>query len=338
MSKGYIPVRYDKVCQYCGKEFVAHDKRKETCSVRCREIVRRLKKGISCNSNTEPFHKICFVCGKPFDTYREAAINCSPECSKRYRHHDKRSVFTRDEYVAKRKAEAEVRKEEKQLVKSRIDLIRHINAYANKRTPKTCAFCGGVFYSEYPSKKYCSDDCQRKAYNRRRDSKKRISKDKIIDADIELPKLFKRDKGICWICGCSCDWNDKRISKNGHEYPGDTYPTKDHVVPVSRGGTESWDNVRLACWKCNCMEKRDNLYPYVPLDMEFAYSCKAKGNPPKKTAQYTLDGELIKIWESTASIRRELGLNDKHIQNVCRGEKNKTGNAFGFHWEYIGEA
>ena len=340
MGRYYMPVHYDRICLLCGKKFEAHDKRKVYCSRRCRDIALRIKKGIPCNPNPEPIHKICVICGKPFDTYREATTTCSSECAKeKHRRNDRhRYTFTRAEYVAKVKAEAEARKEEKKLAKSRINLIRHINAYANKRTPKTCAFCGGVFYSEYPSKKNCSDGCQRKAYNHRRDSKKRISKDKIIDADIELPKLFKRDKGICWICGCSCDWNDKRISKNGHEYPGDTYPTKDHVVPVSRGGTESWDNVRLACWKCNCMGKRDNLYPYVPLDMEFAYSCKAKGNPPKKTAQYTLDGELIKIWESTASIRRELGLNDKHIQNVCRGEKNSTGNAYGFHWEYIREA
>lgn len=340
MGSNYIPTRYDKVCLYCGKEFVAHRKDNLYCSRKCGDIAIRLRKGIRCNPNTEPFHKICAVCGKPFDTYREATVTCSSECSKEYRRrwrcHGKRNTLTWDEYVAKVKAEAEARSEEKQLIKSRIDLIRCIKAYANKRVPKECAFCGNTFFSEYPDKKYCSADCSRKANNRRRD--KRIPKGKIVDTDIELPKLFKRDKGICWICGCRCDWNDKRVSESGYEYPGNTYPTKDHVIPISRGGTESWGNVRLACWKCNCVEKRDNLYPYVPLETEFAYSCKSKGTQPKKTAQYTLDGELIKIWESTASIRRELGLNDKHIQNVCRGGKSNTGNAYGFHWEYVKEA
>lgn len=342
MGGYYTPVHYDRTCQYCGKEFEAHDKRKVYCSKKCRDIALRIKKGIRCNPNTEPFHKTCAVCGKPFDTYREATITCSSGCSKerdrlrKQEHRDKRHELRWDEYVAKVKAEAEERNKERQLVKSRIDLIRHINAYANKRVPKECAFCGGAFYSEYPNKKYCSDECSRKANNRKRD--KRIPKGKVVDTDIELPRLFKRDKGICWICGCRCDWNDKRVSESGYEYPGNTYPTKDHVIPISRGGTESWDNVRLACWKCNCVEKRDNLYPYVPLETEFAYSCKSKGTQPKKTAQYTLDGELIKIWESTASIRRELGLNDKYIQNVCRGDNSNTGNAYGFHWEYIKEA
>lgn len=342
MSKGYVPTRYDKVCLYCGKEFVAHRKDNSYCSRKCRDVALKLKKGIRCNPSTEPFHKICIICGKPFNTYREATITCSSECSKerdrlrKREHRDKRYALRWGEYVAKVKAEAEVRNKEKALIKARVDLIRHLNAYANTRVPKECSFCGSTFYSEYPNKKYCSDECSRKANNRKKD--KRIPKDKIIDKDITLPKLFKRDKGVCWICGCRCDWNDKRTSKSGHEYPGDTYPTKDHVIPVSKGGTESWDNVRLACWKCNCPEKGDKLYPYVPLEIEFAYSCKGKANPSKKTAQYTLDGELIKIWESTASIRRELGLNDKYIQNVCRGDNSNTGNAYGFHWEYIKEA
>lgn len=34
-------------------------------------------------------------------------------------------------------------------------------------------------------------------------------------------------------------------------------------------------------------------------------------------------------------IRRELGLDDKHIQNVCRKRKSNTGNAYGYHWEYV---
>lgn len=339
---GYKPVSYERVCNYCGKPFIAHDARKRYCSKKCRDISIRLRKGIPCNPNLEPFHKICIVCGESFDTFREATLTCCSECSKKRKkqrdrkRRDKRYELRWDEYVAKVKAKAEVRNKEKSLIKARVDLIRHINAYANKRVPKECDFCGETFYSEYPEKKYCSNDCSRKAKNRRHD--KRIPKNKIIDTDITLPKLYKRDGGICWICGCQCDWSDKRISKSGHEYPGDTYPTKDHVIPVSKGGEESWHNVRLACWKCNCPEKGDKLYPYVPLNVEFAYSCKGKANLPKKTAQYTLDGKLIKIWDSTASIRRELGLNDKHIQNVCRGDKSNTGNAYGYHWEYIKEA
>ena len=54
----------------------------------------------------------------------------------------------------------------------------------------------------------------------------------------------------------------------------------------------------------------------------------------KRTAQYSLDGELIKIYDSTSQVQRELGFNCKTIQKVCR-EKGRT--AFGYKWKYISE-
>ncbi|MBV1907071.1 MAG: HNH endonuclease [Pseudomonadales bacterium] len=50
------------------------------------------------------------------------------------------------------------------------------------------------------------------------------------------PALFQRDQNLCMYCG------------NGFE---DALLTRDHVVPSSRGGTDSWDNVVSACRKCN---------------------------------------------------------------------------------------
>ena len=152
----------------------------------------------------------------------------------------------------------------------------------------------------------------------------------IIDKDINITRLYKRDGGRCYLCGCECDWNDHKVSKTGYEYPGDRYPTIEHMVPISRGGLHSWNNVRLACFKCNT-DKSNRMFPFVPLDKEFAYKEKAKGNPPKRTIQKTLDGKTVRVWESTGQIRRELGLNEKRIQDVCRGE-GRT--AFGFKWEY----
>ncbi|MDT2396282.1 HNH endonuclease [Enterococcus avium] len=36
----------------------------------------------------------------------------------------------------------------------------------------------------------------------------------------------------------------------------------DHVIPISKGGTHSWDNVRLAHRHCNAI-KRDALLKYL---------------------------------------------------------------------------
>lgn len=69
---------------------------------------------------------------------------------------------------------------------------------------------------------------------------------KEFDESITLEKLIHRDGGICQICGKQTDSDD--IS-NGHI--GRMYPTLDHIVPLSKGGSHTWDNVQLAHMACN---------------------------------------------------------------------------------------
>jgi 5-methylcytosine-specific restriction endonuclease McrA len=72
------------------------------------------------------------------------------------------------------------------------------------------------------------------------------------------PKLFVRDRHICAYCG-------------GHFHFDEL--TREHIVPVSRGGADSWMNCITACRACNgrkgCRlpeEARMSLLylPYVP--------------------------------------------------------------------------
>lgn len=83
--------------------------------------------------------------------------------------------------------------------------------------------------------------------------------------DASVPRLtnealFLRDRHLCCYCGDVFD---------------DCVPllTRDHVMPVSRGGSDIWDNVVTSCRACN--QKKDNrlveetalemLYiPYTP--------------------------------------------------------------------------
>ena len=50
------------------------------------------------------------------------------------------------------------------------------------------------------------------------------------------PKLFTRDRGFCAYCG-------------GHFHIDEL--TREHIVPVSRGGSDSWMNCITACRACN---------------------------------------------------------------------------------------
>ena len=52
----------------------------------------------------------------------------------------------------------------------------------------------------------------------------------------------------------------------------------------------------------------------------------------KPVGQYTLDGELIKIWPSTIEAKRQAGFDCGHISRVANGER-KTHK--GFVWRYI---
>jgi len=70
--------------------------------------------------------------------------------------------------------------------------------------------------------------------------------------------LFRRDLNLCGYCG-----------KNFKEHQ----LTKDHIVPVSKGGPNTWTNCVTACVKCNSFKGNKLLddagmqllyVPYVP--------------------------------------------------------------------------
>lgn len=67
-----------------------------------------------------------------------------------------------------------------------------------------------------------------------------------FDKSITLRAVRERDNDICQICGLMV--NDKDI-ENGHIKR--MYPTVDHIIPLSKGGSHTWDNVRLAHMSCN---------------------------------------------------------------------------------------
>lgn len=125
-----------------------------------------------------------------------------------------------------------------------------------RRREIVCPVCGETFITYKAKQITCSPECKRKRANIRHTRRKdtRISKDKRIDK-ISLDVLFRRDGGVCHICGKQCDWND--CTHTGTAFiAGNLYPSVDHVVPVSLGGADEWNNVKLAHMLCN--SKRGN--------------------------------------------------------------------------------
>lgn len=60
---------------------------------------------------------------------------------------------------------------------------------------------------------------------------------------ITLPKLIQRDGLTCAICGLPCF--------EGGDYLADLYPSIDHIIPISKGGGHTWNNVQVAHRICN---------------------------------------------------------------------------------------
>lgn len=98
---------------------------------------------------------------------------------------------------------------------------------------------------------YCCEKCKHTAATSRRNFIKKIRMEEPeADLDITLHRLYERDEGICWLCGERCDYQDFTVDGNTF-IAGNRYPSIDHVMPLSKGGRHTWDNVKLAHRICN---------------------------------------------------------------------------------------
>ena len=162
----------------------------------------------------------------------------------------------------------------------------------NKRIKKTCQICGNSFYvpnnKHRKDAKYCSKKCmgegmsgenhsmwkgglrtnreyqravKKKNYPRYREkalhyAKKRKLRMKEIPGSHtreEWEQLLAGYEGKCAYCG-----------KVMVEELGPDQVTRDHVIPVSKGGTDNIDNIVPACRACNS-SKNDRLDYEIPL-------------------------------------------------------------------------
>lgn len=179
----------------------------------------------------------CKKCGYTFSisliTLRHKSKNHKcPECSRRIKERAK---------IRERERKKRIKASEKLLNKTLVQTAM-----------KFCEVCGNPFLGTN-KKKYCSLRCQHQ--------NKWMMKDGYR-YKFSLKELYDRDAGVCYICGGLCDWEDKQVV-NGVWIYGNNYPSRDHVIPKSKGGENSWDNLRLAHRLCNS-RKRD-----IPLSENF---------------------------------------------------------------------
>ena len=310
------------ICQICGKEFTG--RKKKYCSQDCSDEARRIRNRERWREANPGWdngaNKVCEWCGKEFTVpARNAHIArfCSDECRDRDKGH-----MSWEEHLEELEQQRQERLEK--LEEEREQQLSNLK----------CVECGSIFKGTSLHQKICSHECRRVRRNKqqRLNKDKRINDDNNIDKDISLETLYERDKGICYICGGKCDFNDN-YGVNGYFTAGLNYPSIDHIIPLARGGMHAWDNVKLAHHHCNST-KSDILPSELGLDIDIddAYALAREVSPRmKEVKQLTKDGKLINIYESTAEASRQTGIKVKGIQK-CAREECKTYR--GFKWEY----
>lgn len=216
-------------CNYCGKEITKKSHHKEPrkyCCLECYKAARGVK-----SYGTA----ICMWCGKEFKETRDRPNKfCSNKCSafhKRY--------IERLEKAWEKETNPETLKDYQETIEILKDLeYRLIHE-------RRCSCCGKWFTPKDTGRKnYCSENCYKDADRIRRD--KRLARNGKPDSTITLTKVYMRDGGICQICGRQIDFDCDSNS--------DDYPSIDHIKPLAKGGLHRWDNVQLACRRCNTLK------------------------------------------------------------------------------------
>lgn len=114
----------------------------------------------------------------------------------------------------------------------------------HKPTIKECIYCGVTFEGSTGMSRVCKG-CTEKNNKRLKNiykTKRRAIERGAEAENIDKYQVFNRDKWRCKACGCKVQ--KKRIYD-------DNAAELDHIIPLAKRGTHTWDNVQTLCRKCN---------------------------------------------------------------------------------------
>lgn len=125
-----------------------------------------------------------------------------------------------------------------------------------------CKECGKRFEMRSSRSKFCSTKCRDKNYYRTKDLKrrKRLQENGKVNYRISKEKLIEKEGDNCKICGKPVNFDDCYYNEDGHFIAGPKYPSIDHIIPVAKGGTHTWDNVQLAHRYCNSTKRDESVF------------------------------------------------------------------------------
>ena len=77
------------------------------------------------------------------------------------------------------------------------------------------------------------------------------SRPKAHGGHIRWTEIADKYEMKCALCGGEVNPDDKWVNETGCMCFGREYPTVDHIIPLDKGGTDTFDNVQLAHKRCN---------------------------------------------------------------------------------------
>jgi 5-methylcytosine-specific restriction endonuclease McrA len=237
------------LCRVCGDELTGLQR--EACSRSCRiklDGIKRRESGRLRKANMTPEqyarkraqvkadadkrraegrHRIrwaCVTCTKDFEVKlnSEAGYWCSDRC---------RESYWRMGLEASRSSAI--------VIRPKLSPKHAITVIAGSRwTAGNCEICNESFVSRY-REKTCSPHCQKIKYR---------ATSKWIPPRARIA-IYERDGWTCHLCNKSVPQNTQWSNDDWQP----DYPTLDHVVPRSHGGTDQPSNLRLAHMLCNTL-------------------------------------------------------------------------------------
>lgn len=221
----------DKKCVGCGEIFHPRSGRQRFCSKQCREqhggpicyiCGSGMARGSGMAKSGRSKHQHCFEHGTEA-TYNKRGCRCEA-CT---------AAAT-----AKGKAYRERRAAEGRAV-----------VYNRSTVDIECRVCGEVFSSRMDALsrgrgRYCSRRCvvfEQTGVDIGDPDWKSLGRFRVSDSF--RAAIYRRDRFICWLCG--------EATEPDVDPSDGCYPSLDHVVPRSRGGADSAENLRCAHRLCN---------------------------------------------------------------------------------------
>ena len=115
-----------------------------------------------------------------------------------------------------------------------------------------CQWCGSKRFNRvHANKSFCSAKCSSKHNKSQRRHRKRAG---VYQRGINWQTAVKRFGWGCACCRIEC------VRPKGFNLPNEA--TLDHVHPIAKGGTHTWDNVQVLCRSCNTMKNDNKNFMY----------------------------------------------------------------------------